>query len=180
MPFRPPRPWSVLASMLAAGLILAVTGCGATPLGPTPPRSRQLGSPIVLQAMRSQPPTAAGQCPAGWVALSIAGTAETCYSKLGAPLTITSAAVSPVTVPPHGPGSAAYGFVVAVPAAEVAAVTALITQAYNSRGALGISVAGKIWNAPQVIQPFPGRQLEIALASRKQALQLHHILVPSG
>jgi hypothetical protein len=69
---------------------------------------------------------------------------------------------------------------VAVPAADVAAVTAAIRQAYNSRDALGVSVAGKLWEAPQVAGPFPGRQLEIALLSRNQALQLHHILVPAG
>jgi hypothetical protein len=69
---------------------------------------------------------------------------------------------------------------VAVPAADVAAVTAAIGQAYNSRDALGVSVAGKLWDAPQVFRPFPGRQLEITLPSRNQALQLHHILVPAG
>ena len=77
MPFqRPARPLSVLASTLAAaGLMLAAVGCSnITPLGPDPalvslPPVRDLGSPIIMQVMRSQPVTPAGQCPAGSVAL---------------------------------------------------------------------------------------------------------------
>jgi hypothetical protein len=75
MPFqRPPRPLSVLASALAAaGLVLAVAGCSnITPLGPDPapvslPPARHLGSPIIVQVMRSQPATLAGERPAGSV-----------------------------------------------------------------------------------------------------------------
>jgi hypothetical protein len=69
---------------------------------------------------------------------------------------------------------------VAVPAADVAAVTAAIRRAYDSRDALGVSVAGQLWEATQITGPVPGRQLEIALLSRNQALQLHRILIPSG
>ena len=146
-----------------------------------------------------------------------------CYRKLGTPVTITSAAVSPViegpTTTPAGPQARSgstpvgqarpvsgqarpvstpvsgqarpvttpvsqqappvpYGFAVAVPAADVAAVTAVITRAYDSRGAIDISVAGKTWAAPHVIKPFPGRQFQIFLPSRNQALQLRRILVP--
>src|ERR1700722_17155513 len=90
-PARPARPLLAVASALAAaGTALAAAGCShVTPLGPasapasfppSPPRgpaappagsppSRQLGSPIPLQVMRSRPPTAAGRCPAGSVAL---------------------------------------------------------------------------------------------------------------
>jgi hypothetical protein len=67
-----------------------------------------------------------------------------------------------------------------VPAADVAAVTAVSTDAYNSRGAVALIVAGKTWQAPQVAGPFKGRQLEIAFLSKNQALQLYRILVPSG
>ena len=52
-----------------AGVVLAVAGCShVTPLGPDPvslPPARDLGSPISMQIMRSQPPTPTGQCPAG-------------------------------------------------------------------------------------------------------------------
>ena len=80
MPFqRPARPLSVLANALAAaglmlaaaGLMLAAAGCSnITPLGPDPapvslPPARDLGSPVIMQVMRSQPVTPAGQCPAG-------------------------------------------------------------------------------------------------------------------
>lgn len=183
MPFRPvPRTSSALASMLAAvGLMLAVGSCSdVTPIGPDPtastmPPSRHLGSPVILQAMRSQPATAAGKCPAGYVALSVPLSAGTCYRKLGTPVAITSAAIS--SVASHGK-PALYGFIVTVPAANVAAVTAVIKQAYDSRGALAVNVDGKTWSAPQVLQPFPGQQFQIALPSRNQALRLYRILVP--
>jgi hypothetical protein len=170
---------SVLASVLAAGLMLTVASCTShlTPLGPTPPQPRHLGAPIILQVMRSQPATAAGRCPAGYAALSAPGSAGTCYRKLGTPVTITSAAVSSVSS--HGQ-PASYGFIVAVPTANVAAVTAVIKQAYDSRGALAVNIDGKTWSAPKVLQPFSGRQFQVGLPSRTQALQLYRILVPSG
>jgi hypothetical protein len=216
---RPPRPRPVLASVLAAsGLVLAVAGCShITPLGPdaaaTMPPPRHLGSPIIVQVMRSQPPTATGRCPAGWAAVSLpdgggprpavasaapvvpqgasaspppsaAPAPITCYRPAGTPVTITSAAVSSVLTyrPPPGQakGPDLYGFIVAVPGADVAAVTAVIRQAYDTGSAVGISVAGKLWQAPLVRNPFPGQRLQIAFLSKNQALQLYRILVPSG
>ena len=217
MPFQlPPRLPCVLVSVLAAaGIVLTVASCTGhiTPLrpdaAPTLPPPRHLGSPIIVQVMRSQPPTATGGCPAGWAAVSLpAGggphhsaaravpvvpkgasapppppAPSTCYRPAGRPVTITSAAVSSVLTyrpPGQAKGPDLYGFIVAVPSADVAAVTAVIRQAYHSGGAVGISVAGKLWQAPQVINPFPGQHLEITLLSRNQALQLHRILIPSG
>jgi hypothetical protein len=193
MPFQLlPRPPSVLASVLAAaGIVLAVAGCShITPLGPDPaatlPPPRHLGSPMIVQDMRSRPPGLARGCPAGWVTVSMppGAPATPCYRPLGKPVTITSAAVSSVFTyrpPPGQPkGPASDGFTVTVPAADAAAVTAVIRQAYDSGGAVGISVAGKLWQAPQVRQPFPGQQLQIALLSKNQALQLYRLLVPSG
>jgi hypothetical protein len=222
MPFqRPPGPLSVLASTLAAaGLVLAVAGCSRmTPLGPdrapvSLPPARDLGSPIIMQVVRSQPPTPAGECPAGSVALfglepnvlrvAVAssrpvpvGTGITptptpatppappagvaCYLPVGRPVTITSAAVSSVTTDRHHPGPASYGFVVAFPAADVAALTALIRQAYDSGDAVGMSVADKLWQAPQPRGRFNAlRADQINLLSRTQALQLYRLLVPSG
>jgi hypothetical protein len=228
MPFQlPPRPLSVLASALAAaGLVLAVASCSnITPLGqdPTPvnlPPARDLGSPIIMQIMRSQPPTPTGQCPAGSVALfasepnvlrvsvapphpahvqQVHGSTATpiptatptappappvgvaCYLPVGSPVTITSAAVSSVTTYPHQPGPATYGFVVAFPTAYVAALTAAIRQAYDSGDALGMSVAGKLWQAPQPRSKFTALRAEqINLLSRTQAFQLYRLLVPSS
>ncbi len=202
MPFPPPpRRWLAVASTLAAGLMLTIAGCShLAPIGPDhspgavvppgpvamPASPSHLGSPIILQVMRSQPPTPAGGCPARWVALSTAGSARTCYRKLGTPVTITSAAVSSVyTYRPRSPSghaaaAASYGIFVAVPAADVMPVTAAIRRAYKSRGALAISVADQIWAAPQVIKPFPGQQFEIGLPGRNRALQLYRILVPSS
>ncbi len=67
---RPPRLWSVLASVLAAsGVVLALASCSSiAPLGPTPEPAHaavqstpvgtmtfyRLGSPIILQVMHSQ------------------------------------------------------------------------------------------------------------------------------
>jgi hypothetical protein len=182
MPFQPPlRPLSVLASVLAAaGIALAVASCGQiTPLGPAAPTlsaPRHLASPIILQVMRSKPDTLQGKCPAGYVALSTPGYAGTCYRSLGTPVTITSAALSPVARQPSARGPAIYGFRV-VPNHDVAAVTALIARAYRSRDALGMIVAGKIWSAPQVAAPFPAQQMQIGLFSKSQAEQLHRLLI---
>ncbi len=216
----PPRPLSVLATALtAAGVVLAVAGCShVTPLGPDPapvslPPARDLGSPITMQIMRSQPPTATGQCPAGSIALFgsepnvlRAGVASSrpvqvgagstatptptpttppagvaCYRPVGTPVTITSAAVSSVTTSRNQPGPAWYEFVVAFPAADVPALTALIRQAYDSGDALGMSVAGKLWQAPQPRSRFNALRAEqINLLSRNQAFQLYRLLVPSG
>jgi len=69
---------------------------------------------------------------------------------------------------------------VGVPTAQVAAVTALVMQAYDAHGALGVSVDGKLWQAAQIVQPFPGQQFQIALLTRNQALQLYRLLVPAS
>ena len=198
MPLQPPPcGTAVLARVLAAaGVALAVASCTShiTPLGPdgqkptptTPAPARHLGSPIILQVMRSRPATAPGKCPAGYVALSTPGYTGTCYRNLGKPVMITSAAVSTVSMnrsspPPGQPkGPASYGFTIAVPAADVASVTAAIKRAYDARGALAVNVAGKTWEAPQVDTPFLGQQLQISLPRKNQALQLYRILVPSG
>jgi hypothetical protein len=216
------RPLSVLASALAAaGLVLALVGCShITPLGQDPPPvnlppARDLGSPIMMQIMRSQPPTPTGRCPAGSVALFGSdpnvprlvhassrpvhvGTGSTatptptpttppappagaaCYRPVGTPVTITSAAVSSVTTYRNQPGPAWYVFVVAFPTADVAALTAVIRQAYDSGDAVGMSVAGKLWQAPQPRRKFIVLRAEqINLLSRNQAFQLYRLLVPS-
>jgi PadR family transcriptional regulator, regulatory protein PadR len=223
LPFqRRPRLLSVLASALAAaGTVLALAGCShITPLGPGPapvglPPARDLGSPIIVQAMRSQSPTSTGQCPAGSVSLFglepnvprlalassrpvQAGTGSTatptpaatpatpptgvaCYLPVGTAVTITSAAVSSVTANRNQPGPAWYEFVVAFPAAEVAALTAVIRRAYDAGDALGMSVAGKLWQAPQPRGKFVALRAEqINLLSRSQAFQLYRLLVPPG
>jgi hypothetical protein len=238
MPFQPAtRPLPVMAILLAVvGTLLTVAGCGTiTPLGPGPepvslPPARNLGSPIIMQVMRSQFPTPAGACPVGSVALfgsdpnvpraagapvpvhttrarahfkSVLGSTATpappatpmatppappglpagvaCFSPAGRPVTITSAAVSSVTTYRNHPGPAWYGFVVAFPAADVPALTALIHQAYASGDALGVTVGGKLWQAPQPQRNFGALRAEqVNLMSRTQAVQLYRLLVPSG
>ena len=104
-----------------------------------------------------------------------------CYRPVGTPVTITSAAVSSVSTNRNQSGPAWYVFVVAFPAADVPALTALIRQAYDSGDAVGISVAGKLWQAPQPRRKFIALRAEqINLLSRNQAFQLYRLLVPSA
>jgi hypothetical protein len=204
MSFQLPRrlPPALAGVLAAAGLMLTAASCShLAPLGPyTGPQSHQLRSPIVLQALRIQQATPAGGCPAGYVPLS-GGNPGQCYGKTGAPVTITSAVVSPVNLtavissisisgvipsgqptptPSPGPQTTQYGFVVAVPAAEVPALTAVTTTAGNVSGALAISVAGRTWAIPLSMQPGAHGQFHVLLPSRKQALQLQRILAPAG
>jgi len=186
-----PRPAPVLASLLAAGLMLTVAGCGhLTPLGPdaaaTAPPPSHLRSPIVLRAMSVQPPTPAGGCPARFTMISVPGNPGECVRPLDTPVTITSASVSSVSsFQPRTPsgqaqGPPAYQIMITLPAADVAAATAVVTTAYDSRGGVDVSVAGRTWALPKVLRPFRSRELSIALPSKNQALQLHRLLVPSG
>jgi hypothetical protein len=186
-----PRSASVLASMLAAGLVLTVAGCGhLTPLGPDAPAAApppsHLRSPIVLTAMRVQPPAPAGGCPARFTMISVPGNPGECVRPLDTPVTITSAAVSAVSsFQPRTPsgqasGPPAYQITITLPAADVAAATAVVTTAYDSRGGVDFSVAGRSWGLPMVFRPFRSQQLSVALPSKNQALQLHRLLVSSG
>jgi hypothetical protein len=210
MPFqRPLFILAAAGLMLAAAGCSHVTPLGPGSAPASPPPARDLGSPITMQVMRSRLPTQAGQCPAGSVDLfgsepdvprasavtvqqvpgSTAppatppppGAGVACYVPVGAPVTVTSAAVSAVTSYPHQAGPTAYGFVVAFPQADIAALTAVIRQAYDSGDALGMSVAGKLWQAPQTRQKINALRAEqINLLSQEQAMQLYRLLVPSS
>ena len=202
MPYQRPRPRlpSALASVLAAaGIVLAAAGCtGITPLGPdaaaTLPQPHYLRSPLILQDMHTQglvPPP--GGCPAGWVALS-----GQCYRKTGTPVTITSAAVSPVFAfrPPPPPGQQAppvqYGFSITVPAADVPALAAVLPAAPGPPGPPtasavtsatpipAISVAGHTWILLGYGTPSAAGEFDVTLPSRNQALQLQRMLAASG
>jgi len=206
MPFPPPpRLPTAAASVLAAGLMLTVAGCShLTPLGPDPaatmPQPHHLRSPLVLQDVGIKPPAPAGGCPAGYVALPAGGSPSTCYGTTGTLVTITSAAVSPVSPfqPPPPPGQQAvpvqYVFWITVPAADAPALTAVTTTVTGPQRpqqgpptatsaattSLTISVAGRTWVLAGFGTRFTGRQFEVALPSRNQALQLQRILAASG
>jgi hypothetical protein len=168
-----PAGWAAVS--LPAGGGPSVTA-GAVPVG----RPRRV-VPQGASASPAPPPPAASPAPPP---PSTAPAPTPCYRPAGTPVTITSAAVSSVLTyrPPPGEakGPDLYGFIVAVPGADVTAVTAVIRQAYDTGSAVGISVAGRLWQAPMVRQPFPGQHLQITLLSRNPARQLHRILVPSG
>ena len=199
MPYQRPRLPSALASVLAAGIVLAVASCTGhiTPLGPdqaaTMPQPHHLRSPLILQDMLTQglvPPP--GGCPAGWVTLS-----GGCYRKTGTPVTITSAAVSPVIPfrPPPPPGQQAppvqYGFSITVPAADVPALAAVLPAAPGPPGPPtasavtpatpipAISVADRTWILAGY-SALQGRQFDVTLPSKNQALQLQRMLAASG
>ena len=200
MPYQRPRLPSALASVLAAGIVLAVASCTGhiTPLGPdqaaTMPQPHHLRSPLILQDMLTQglvPPP--GGCPAGWVTLS-----GGCYRKTGTPVTITSAAVSPVFPfrPPPPPGQQAppvqYGFSITVPAADVPALAAVLPTAPGPPGPPtasavtpatpipAISVAGRTWILLGYSTPSAGGEFDVTLPSRNQALQLQRMLAASS
>jgi len=209
MTFQLPRPLPVLVSALAAAsMVLAFASCShLTPLGPTPPQPRHLGSPIVLQAMSVKSGLPGGVCPAGsapavpigigisWKPLSpspgggpptssrAVSPESTCYSKVGAPLTITSAAVSPIITfrppSPSGGGTvpAQYGLTITLPDAGATALAAVTRRAFHSQGYLDISIDGTTLLIPQVQQPFTS-PLGIFLASRNRAAQIRRLLVP--
>jgi len=183
MSYQRPRLPSALASVLvAAGTVLAVASCShITPIGPaaTTPQPRHLRSPFVLEAVRSQPASPAGGCPAGSVALS--GGPGQCYRKLGTPVTITSAAVSShLPTPPPGQETPQYGFVITVPAANQVALTAVTTTAADAHGYLSISVGGRTWLLPRVLQPFTSPHFEITFLNRNQVLRLQRMLAASS
>jgi len=205
MSFQPrSRQPAATASVLAAGVMFTAASCShLTPLGPdaaaTLPQPHHLRSPLVLQVMRVPSPAPVGSCPAGYFTLPGGGSPGTCYRTTGTQVTITSAAVSPVSPlqPPPPPGQQAvpvqYAFWITVPAADAPALTAVTTTVTGpqppSQGpptarvattALTISVADHTWVLAGFATQFAGQQLEVALPSRNQALQLQRILAASG
>jgi hypothetical protein len=197
-----PRRSLIFATALAAGVMLTVASCShVTPLGPDPaatmPQLHQLRSPLVLEDMRQQSAPVGGGCPAGSVELS--GNAAGCYRTTGTSATITSAGVSPITSfqPPKPPGQPVqYGFWITVPAADASAVTAVITpaEAQGSSGTQGpvastvsasqlvpaISVAGHTSLLVGFTMGSTGREVEVFLGSRNQALQFQRTLVSAS
>jgi hypothetical protein len=206
MPFLPPsRLPSAAVSVLASGLMLTVASCShLTPLGPDPaatlPQPHHLRSPFVLQVVRVPSSVPVGSCPAGYVTLPGGESPGTCYRTTGTSVMITSAAISPVSAfrPPPPPGQQAvpvqYVFWITVPAADapaLAAVTTAVTgpprpptqgppAASAATSALTISVAGRTWVLVGFGTQFAGRQFEVALPSRNQALQLQRLLAAPG
>ncbi len=189
MPVQPRSPLtSVLASVLAVGLMLTVASCSHDTPAPTAHAAgaavaARSGALFVLKAVSIQPTTGAGGCPAGSVALS--GGPGQCYRQLGAPVTITSATVGPViTDALHFQGLD--GFWIVLPAADVAALQAITTTAADAHANLAIFVAGQGWLLPIPGRPFTNGQLEIFLprlsnslpTRNKQVIELHRLLVP--
>lgn len=189
-----PRQFFILGSALAAiALGLTVAGCGhVAPLGPdaapATPQPRHLGSPIILQAVLGRPSSPpGGTCPAGYVALSDQATGNTglCYSKLGSPVTFTSAGVSAGAMKnsagqSDGSAGAEATLMFNVPAADRAALTAITTKAYEAKGYVEVSVAGQAWAIPEALAPLTDGQFAISLTSKNEVLRLQRLLEPSS
>ncbi len=189
-----------LLILLAAVALVTPDAARITPLGPdqaaTMPQPHHLRSPIILQDMHIQQPLPAGGCPAGWATLPGGPTPGQCYHRAGTPVTITSAAVSPVFSfrPPTAAGQQAapvqYGFWITLDAADVSALAAVIPTASGPQGPPAasvvtsvatipaISVAGRTWVLLGFATRFAGREFEATLPSRTQALQ--RMLAASG
>jgi hypothetical protein len=128
-------------------------------------------------------PTLAGGCPVDFTRLSAPGQSPECYRPLGAPVTITSAAVEPgPTAGPASPSNAPpseYGLLIALPAAGRTELTAVTTEASESQGAVDISVIGKTWGLPMTQVPITNGWFTIMLPSQNEVLQLQRILTAS-
>jgi hypothetical protein len=173
------------AGIALAAISLTVAGCSqALPLSQAPATQRHLTTAIMLQIVVSQPPhqrrVAARQVPprSPPAAEEFPGSGQ-CYRRLGAPLTITSAAVRYLQQPAANQQPANYGLGITVPAADRTALTAITTKAYRSRDSIATIVAGKTWSVANVPGPFTG-QFEIPAQSANQALQLQRTLIPSA
>jgi hypothetical protein len=114
--------------------------------------------------------------PAGSVALS--GGPGECYSQLGTPLSISAGYVGPVVTDTAHIPAGLYGFWLGLPAADLPALLAITTAAAHAQGFLDISVAGRTWLLPRVLEPFTG-PLEMVFPRRSRVLQLHRLLFPS-
>lgn len=167
----------------AAAIALLAAGCSHDTAAPAlTPALTPARSPFVLKAVRVQPATGAGGCPAGSTALS--GGPGQCYRQLGKPVTINSAGVGPVINDALG-FRGLYGFWIVLPTADAATLEAITTKAADARANLAISVNGRGWLLPIPGRPFTNGQLEVfmpiaynPLSSRnKQVRELHRTLV---
>jgi hypothetical protein len=162
---------------LAIGVIaLAAVGRmnSAVTLGSQQPRPSQAASAIIVQPMVSRPRTPAGGCPAGYAQISVPGVDHSglCFRQDGTPVAFTSAEVT------WDPLDGGYQFIFTLPASEAAALKAVTTTAYDSRGFTDITVGGKTWELSRVPAPLANGQLAIQIPDKNTALQLQRILVP--
>ena len=171
------------AGIALAAVALTCAGCGhVLPLRPAPAAPRQLASAIVLQRVLGQPPSPAGNCPAGYATLAapaanFPGISDSCYRKVGQPVTFTSAGVNNVYQPAANQQAAVYGLAFTLPAAEAMELTAITTKAFHSRDPIAFSVAGKTWQVPLTGAPLTQGQFEIAVQSKDEVLRLQRTLL---
>jgi hypothetical protein len=170
------------AGVALAAVALTCAGCShVLPLRPAPPAARQLASAIVLQVVLSQPPSPAGKCAAGYATLAapaanFPGVSDSCYRKVGQPVTFTSAGVNNVYQPAGNQQPAVYGLAITLPAAEATELTAITTKAFHSRDQIAISVAGETWAVP-FTAPLTQGEFEIGAQTENQVLQLQRTLL---
>jgi hypothetical protein len=170
------------AGVALAAVALTCAGCGhVLPLRPEPAAPRQLASAIVLQRVLGQPPSPAGHCPAGYATLAapaadFPAVSDSCYRKVGQPVTFTSAGVNNAYQPAANQQPAEYGLAITLPAAEATELTAITTKAFRSRDAVAVSVAGKTWEVP-FTEALTHGQFDITVQSENLDLQLQRTLL---
>jgi len=163
-------------------------GQSPTPAGRCPAGSITLfgSDPSVPRAavappVRSPEPGQTATTPPAPVAPSGEPTGVACFVPVGAAVRVAAASVSSVTAEQKQQGPDWYVFAIAFPAAQVPALTTLIRHAYSAGDALGMSVDGKLWQAPVPRTRFVALRAEqINLLSKTQAFRLYRLLVPAG
>jgi len=164
-------------------LFTAAVACSAgSPAGATrPPQMRHLAAAIVLQPVVSRqrmlpappPATVPGRCPAGFAALSGPdANPALCYRRLGRPMVITYAAISPA--PGFSDQAPYYALNVTLPASDRAALQAITTPAHGRK--LAVIVAGQAWVIFEERGALTLGGFQILVSTRRQADELLRIL----
>ena len=119
------------------------------------------------------PATVPGRCPAGFAALSGPdANPALCYRRLGRPMVITYAAISPA--PGFSDQAPYYALNVTLPASDRAALQAITTSAHGRK--LAVIVAGQAWVIFEERGALTLGGFQILVSTRRQADELLRIL----
>jgi hypothetical protein len=166
------------AIVMEPGLIQSDTAANGCPAG-----SVVLSGPGTL--ISSPAGDSSISSPVGSISSPVGDSSSTpssvCYRRLAKPVTFTSAGVTLYQQPAGNKPvqhPAVWMLRINLPAAEVAALTAITKNAVHSRTQIAIVVAGQTWGVPFTNQPLTNGQFAISTQSRSQALRLQRILLP--
>jgi hypothetical protein len=167
-------------------VLAAAVACGTSPSAgrsasaTRTPQMRHLAAAIVLQSVigrrRIWPPppptTVHSRCPAGFAVLSGPDADPAlCYRRLGRPMTITYAAISPVQqLSDQGP----YALDVTLRTSDRAALQAITTPSHGRQ--LAVIVAGQAWTIFEEKGALTLGDFQILVSTKRQADELLRIL----